>query len=302
MEFEDYLKAYIHRYDREPFLDYFDESDFPGLVKEEYTLEYCGYKLSGGYFFYPNYVKDELVIFCNGIGSGYVNYMTEIASLAKAGYKVLDLDLLGDFNSPGDSIRSLSEALAILDSLLNDLAKNEWYKKTRIMVVGHSLGGYAASNILHFHPEVKNIVAISPFMSIESLAIHYGGEAALAYELKMNPLYACKSSFDCLKNTNSHVLIIHSIDDNIVPYEENTGFLKANINNPNVSFLIVDKKGHNPNYTEDGVAYMKESFSKLYKLNDFEKMMEFKKEIDFKRIVKQDDFVFDYILQELRKR
>lgn len=302
MNLEEYLKTYIHRYDREPFLDYFNESDFPGLVKEEYTLDYRGYKLSGGYFFYQNYIKDELVIFCNGIGSGYVNYMTEIATLARAGYKVLDLDLLGDFNSPGESIRALSEALAILDFLLNDLAQNEWYKKTRIMVVGHSLGGYAASNILHFHPEVKNIVAISPFMSIESLASHHGGKEALAYELKMNPLYACKSSFDCLKETNSHVLIVHSIDDKIVSYEENTGFLKANINNPNVSFLIVDRKGHNPNYTEDGVAYMQDAFSKLFKLNDFEKMMEFKKEIDFKRIVKQDDFVFDYILQELRKR
>ena len=43
-------------------------------------------------------------------------------------------------------------------------------------------------------------------------------------------------------------------------------YVKSRVENPNVSYLEVDGKDHNPNYTQDAVNYFREVFGEYEKL------------------------------------
>ena len=76
-------------------------------------------------------------------------------------------------------------------------------------------------------------------------------------------------------------------------------------NNPNISFLLVDGKNHNPHYTSDAVKY-KDGFFKTYKKMKKKKLLvtkeqkeAFKASYDWHRMTAQDDAVWAEIFKHL---
>ena len=154
-----YKKLCIHRYEEEPYLGYLKYTDFKGLKYEKYEFTSKGQKLIGGFYYYDNYKEDSLVVFCHGIGGGYSSYMSEIEMLAQAGYIVLAFDNIGCCKSEGKDIISMTESLVNLNACLNSL--QDKYEEKNISVIGHSWGGFAASNIIKYHPSLHAIIDIS---------------------------------------------------------------------------------------------------------------------------------------------
>ncbi len=311
-----YKSTVYTRADSNGAIFYYSYTDFPGLKKREYSFRSSlGHILMGGIYYRDGYKKGRTVIFEHGMGSGHTGYMQEINRLTENGYLVFAYDHTGCMESGGENTGGFCQSLVDLDDALCALKKDEEFKDSDFSVIGHSWGGFSALNIAAFHPDVTHIVAISGYISVPVIiSQHLGGilkkaGAQICEEEKIkNPRCFDVCAIDTLKNTKANVLVIHSKDDPVVSYEKNFMAMKKALEyNDNISFLSVDGKRHNPNYTKDAVRY-KDAFFAEYNAamkknrltGDIEKKR-FKESFDWARMTAQDDSIWSSILMSLEK-
>lgn len=293
---------------------YFSADDFEGLHKYAYPFKSSlGHELSGYFYWYDNPIKKRLMIFDHGIGSGHRGYMREIEVLARHGYLVFAYDHTGCMESGGETTGGFSQSLMDLDDALKTLKSEKKLRKYEISVIGHSWGAFSTLNIVALHPSIKKTVAISGFVSLDKILRQYmagplGFFRAKLYkkELESSPFYAKFDAIKSLKKTKSKVLIIHSDDDTTVKPKLSFDLMKKKLSKrPNIKFVEVTGKAHNPNYTEDAVRFKDEFFSaykKALRKNAFKTDADkkaFKDSFDWKRMTEQDDAVWSIIFEHL---
>ena len=311
-----YKKAFVKRYDDDHIIFYFSYKDFEGLEARPVQFP-TPQKLSvHGYIYsYPGARKDDLAIFCHGMGGGHRSYMRVIEVLCRKGYEVLAYDNIGCWESEGEDIRGLSESVNDLAACMDWIEKEEDLKDRRLHVIGHSWGGFAAGNILNFRKRnIKSVTVISSFASIDSFSdAGFGGKmrmikkSIIRHERKVNPDYADTSCVDAFKDTDAKVLWIHSRDDQMAAFSTGLQYVRERVSNPNVSYFETDGKFHNPNYTTDAVNYMRESFGtfeylvKKRKLKTFGQKKAYMAERDFWRMTAQDPEIWNLIFTNMEK-
>ncbi|MCQ2412318.1 MAG: alpha/beta fold hydrolase [Sphaerochaetaceae bacterium] len=309
-----YKKMFVKRYDDNHITHYFSYQDFPGLQAKPISfMTPQGLKVKGNIYSYEGSNTNDLVIFCHGIGGGHRSYMREIELVARNGYEVLSYDNIGCFESEGSSIRGMTESLNDLDSCLTFIQSDSELCKRRISLIGHSWGGYAVGNILSFYKNIYSVGIISTFDSLDAVfGLGFGGKmkmfkkGIIAYEKKMNPKYIDCSISKALENTTAKVVMIHSKDDSMINIDAGLGYVQARVQNPNVRFVTVDGKHHNPNYTEDAVNYMNATFGEFNKLvkekalKTFEEKREYMNKVDWVRMTEQDPVVWKELLENLK--
>lgn len=302
----------IARYDELPYVRYFHHTDFKGLKAKPYSFISHKNALKGNFYFYDGYKQDKIVIFCHGIGGGHSSYFSEINTLAKHGYMVLAYDNTGCVASEGKDIEGLGSSLRDLDNAIISLKKNEEYKDKKIYVMGHSWGGYAASNIFNFQ-QIDKVVAVSPFICLKQIYndfFHGFSKLFIPRILQLEGKavgrkYAKSTAVNALNNVFGKALVIHSTDDRLVKYKTTTAVLQKKIISPNVKFIVVDNKDHHPLYTKEGADYYNEvfdSFNKLVaekKLETIEAKKEYFSKVDFKMMVTQDAEIWNQIFDFL---
>ncbi|MBQ8416975.1 MAG: alpha/beta hydrolase [Clostridia bacterium] len=312
-----YKNRLYTRYEQSDTAFYFSPSDFEGLKAEPYAfLGKRGNRLQGYFYSYPDPIPCRLVVFEHGMGSGHRSYMREIETLARQGYLVFSYDRTGCVESEGAYAGGFGQALCDLDDCLTAFKKDERYKNTVFSVIGHSWGGYSTMNIPALHPDIRHIVAISGFLSIKQMHRQLFGKNLLSFyrkqlyrvDLKEHPDYAPLDARSALKDTSANALIIHSRDDATVSAKLHFEVLRdAARENPNVTFLLTDKKGHNPTYTEDAVRYKQAYFSALAKRQKKkpplspEEKAKMVQEADWWRMTAQDPEIWDMIFTHLEK-
>lgn len=309
-----YKKAFISRFDDDGIIFYYSYKDFPGLLARPIEFRTPqGYLVKGNIYSYENHDKEDLVVFCHGLGGGHRSYMREIELICQQGYEVLSYDNVGCWESEGENIRGLSEAINDLVCCMDFIAGTEGLKDRNLHVIGHSWGGYAAGNILQHRPaNIKSVTVISGFASVTTVIYGgYGGKlkifknGIIAFERKANPQYADSCSVDSFKDTKAKVLLIHSKDDPVCAIECGLDYVRSRVDNPNVSYLEVEGKFHNPNYTADAVAYMQQTFGeyqsllKAKKLRTLEEKKAFMNLRDFRRMTEQDPEVWSAIFRNM---
>ena len=317
LKIEKFYKQNVYsRADDNGNLYYFSEKDFEGLEKENYPfVSSLGLKLSGCFYYYHNFKPGRIVIFDHGMGGGHRSYMKEIELLARAGYLVFTYDHTGCMESEGESTGGFVQSLIDLNDAIFALKSDENYKNFDFSVVGHSWGAFATLNIAKYHPDVKHLIAMSGFISVsEILKQYFGGVLSFAYDkiysstLNECPDFVKVNAIDSLASTDANVLIIHSKDDKTVSYKRNFLALKNALSDmPNVEFLTVDKKGHNPNYTVEASRYTAKTL-KIYKkylkkklLNTEIEKSAFKDKFDWNKMTEQDFRVWEKIIKTLEK-
>jgi hypothetical protein len=200
-----------------------------------------------------------------------------------------------------------------LNVAINELKKTQYYEGREIIVIGHSWGGFSTKNIVAFHPEVKKIVPISGFSSLELVVngmvpniFKSARKSIIAYEETMNPGYTSVTAVDTIANSSAKALICQSIDDPIVFSKDHFDPLKeAFSKNPSIRFITVYDRGHNPNFTlkavklKDDFFAEKRALEKKNKLKTSEQKSALIAKYDFWQMTEQDmDFwnqVFDFI-------
>jgi len=291
---------------------YFWDKDFCGLHKEAYSFRSSlGHMLQGYIYQYNNPRPGRLVVFEHGFGGGHRAYMKEIEMLCKHGYMVLAYDHTGCMESGGATPNGLAQSLCDLNDCIGAVKADERFAGFDISVMGHSWGAFSTLNITALHPEISHIVAMCGFVSVEEmLKSFFSGmlkgyrKAVFTLECESNPKYAKFNAVESLHASKVKALLIYSEDDQMCK-REHYDVLKSGLKDKeNISFLLVNKKGHNPNYTEDAVKYLGE-FSKARakfvknKKASKEDKEKFVSSFDWNRMTAQDSAVWDQIFAHL---
>ena len=261
-----YREQLLCRYDKDGYTPYLSASDYPGLSCEEGVFENtAGVAVAYFRYRYENYDPEKLVVFCHGLGAGHTAYLAEIEYLCKNGLQVLTLDYTGCDKSGGDGMISVNRPTRDVIELIDYLSPSE-----ELSVVGHSLGGYTALNVIRMVDKIKLGVIISGFLFSKQMLGHFIKNRLIHYlvervERKNDPAIARADNAKYLKTTTDRLLFIASEDDPMVPYSIGAG-LAQTLGNDKLEFLIEQNKKHNPTYTAEALAFMQESFGTFNRL------------------------------------
>lgn len=311
-----YSSVLFRRHDPDGSIFYFSHSDFPGIIKEDYSFKSKrGHVLKGCFYHYGEVDNDRLVVFEHGMGNGHTAYFREIEILAKAGYLVYSYDHTGCNASEGEHIYGLSGSLSDLDDCISALVSERGFSESQISVVGHSWGGFSTLNILSLHKELRSIVAVSGFISIpvmqkETLPFVLSPFLPRLYKIEQsaNPDFVDSSAINVLSGTDRPALIIHSVDDNTVSYKKNFLVMKDVLKDKgNISFVTAKGSGHNPFYAKDAFEYKEAFFNDLKKkrkqgrLKTDEQKAAFVNSYDWYRMTEQNMDIWSQILDFINK-
>ena len=261
-----YARNFLTRYDFDVAIPYFKAEDFKGLHALEDTFKNAnGVDIHYFTYFYLPIRFSKTILFLPGIGPGHKAYLRAINELALNGYKVITLDYEGCGYSSGERLPSINQPTYDVLDLLSYLKVKE-----EIVVVGHSLGAYTALNVINRVDSIKKAVIISGFLSpklgmLKFVKSHLFASQIEKYESKIHEDFIY-NNFEYLKATNDKLLFIHSKDDKKVSYRANINKIKK-LKNPNISFLITNKKRHNPTYTLEAVRYKDHIIDNYLKLS-----------------------------------
>ena len=300
-----YIKNFVGRYDKEAGVPYYSYLDFKGLKQEAFTFSNSkNVEIHYFYYYYDNYQEDKIVLFLHGLACGHAAYIAEIEQLAKRGYKVLTLDYTGCGESKGKYLGSVNTPTSDVVELLDYLKLDK-----EIVLVGHSMGGFTAINLINLRKEIHKAVVISGFLTIPLeikgfIKSRFILNGVLRYERKTYPNYYALDNIEYLKTTIDKLFFIHSDTDTMVPYAQSMKIVEE-MNNPCIKTLLIKDRKHNPNYTDAAVEYMNNTFAIYYELirnkeikTDEDKVNYFKDK-PLAKLVEQDEEVFDQIKEFL---
>lgn len=291
---------------------YYSAEDFKGLRKEPYSFSAsAGHTLQGYLYCYDDPIPGRLVVFDHGFGGGHRAYMKEIEMLCRRGYLVLAYDHTGCMESGGASPNGMAQSLCDLNDAITAVKSDTRFAGTDLSVVGHSWGGFSTLNISALHPEISHVVVLSGFVSVEELVNSFFSglmkgyrKVILALERKSNPVFVQYHAVESLKRSNARVLLVYSDNDKLCSRKHYDILRSALCERENVSFLLVHHKGHNPNYTEDAVAYLGafgKARGKLLRQKNVtkEEKAAFVASFDWDRMIAQDESVWNAIWEAL---
>lgn len=308
-----YKKALLVRHDPDGCVFYYKGDDFPSLSCRKFDfLGDRGQHLQG-YFYTDEAVKhhDRLIIFEHGMGCGHRGYMREIATICAAGYPVFTYDHTGTLASGGEHIGGFTQSLSDLNRAICALKESGEADGKRLAVIGHSWGGYSTMNIGIFHRDITHLVEMSGYPSTRKMIGVFLSKipgyipAVYRTEEEAYPALSAADASLSLMLTDAKVMLIHSKDDPTVPYSLFADLERTVGERSNITFLTVEDKRHNPNYTETAVRYKDEFFAELTRLRKKKKLRdeisrrEFVAKWDWERMTEQDmgfwQKIFDFL-------
>ncbi len=300
------------RCDDKGLAHYFSHKDFDGLTASPYVFHSSlGHELRGCFYAYGGADTSRLFVFDHGFGGGHRSYMKEIERLCAAGFRVFAYDHTGCMESGGEGARGFAQSLCDLDDCLTALKADPEIDSSDISVMGHSWGGFSTLNIPALHPDVKRIVVLSGFISVEAItAQNFSGllrgyrKHILAIEAENNPKYVSYDATRTLAALDVRALLIYSDNDSLVHKDIHYDALKNALQGrENTELWLVSGKGHNPNYTKDAVICLGElakATERAAKLKTDEERARFRDSFDWHRMTAQDDEVWERIIKFLK--
>ncbi len=303
------------------------DQQFPRFEKPDYTvradLRYedlqndyprrlinfnSGINVLQGYIYGDDHEKGRIVV-VHGLGGGADSYLPQITYFVDQGWRVFTYDATGSFASEGKSTKGFPQALIDLDAALTYISGQAEFKDLPLLLFGHSWGGYAVANILHFDHNIAGVVSVSGVNSPMEIILEQGERMMGAFIKIQRPflwLYnrllfgkiATFNGVDAINNSQVPVLIIHGTEDDTVLYEGSSIIARMDrITNTNVQFLSrtePGRNGHNNLFRSDqALRYVDEinhNYSQLFNQYNGNIPYEIKQEFYFgvDRLLAQD--------------
>lgn len=142
----------------------YDVSEFKNLKREGTSfLSNKGHKLVA-YIYENSEIKNPkgLIVLAHGFRcGGHISYMPEIAYLTENGYKVFAYDATACDESEGKAVGALFQGPVDLDYALKFIEGNDTLKDLKLMLYGHSWGGYLVMTVLNYSHNVQGVVEVS---------------------------------------------------------------------------------------------------------------------------------------------
>lgn len=171
---------------------------------------------------------DTLAVLAPGLGNGAFSYAPQIQWLAKAGLRVFSFDYTGCYGSTGRSCRGFPQAADDLRAALRFLEENGRFGSRRLVLLGHSMGGYAVCCALP-GSRVDAAVCIggvnSPMEATLSPVLHHIGVLAYAHYPALYLYQAARFGLRALRRTAAQaaaesgtpLLLVGGVHDWIAP-------------------------------------------------------------------------------------
>ena len=247
-----------------PRYDRHDTSVTAGLryddLKEQYQRNMVSFnsgknRLQG--YVYGSNNEQGLVVVAHGIGGGADSYLPQITYFVDQGWRVFAYDATGSFDSEGKTTKGFKKSLNDLDPAITYIITQEEYAALPVLLFGHSWGGYAAANILHYDYEIAGIATVSGPNSSMEMIIEQGRSMMggfidiqypylWLYQLILFGETASLNAVDAINQSDVPVLIVHGTEDESVAYDGSS--ITSNIDaitNPHVKALSLSEPGQN---------------------------------------------------------
>lgn len=243
----------------EPLMLYTE--DFQGLSRVQYRFPSDQGQMLTAYLYSANSDQRGIVVMAHGFGGGGHNsYMDCADFFARNGYYVFAYDATGCDESEGNGVGGLPQGVIDLEYAISFVKENEDIPDLPIVLFGHSWGGYSVCSVLSYHPDVKAVIACSPFMRSSDMFESEGKKQAGDGIYLMMPFvklheqlhygkYALNTALDGFEASDAAVLIIHSADDTVVPPEYGYDICyELYKDDPSFQFLYLQDRGHDHVY------------------------------------------------------
>lgn len=239
----------------EPLMFYVD--DFDGLQRTKYEFSSNKGQKLAGYMYSSGENQRGIIVMAHGFGGGGHNSYMDCANyFTHHGYYVFAYDATGNDESEGDGVGGLPQGVIDLDCAITFVEKSGNFPSLPIVLFGHSWGGYSVCSVLTYHPEVKAVIACSGFNASSNLFEAEGKKQVGNGIYLMLPFvklhekikfggYASSTALDGFSKSNADVMIVHSIDDQVVPVEYGyETYYEKHKDNSRFSFIPLENKGH----------------------------------------------------------
>lgn len=259
-----------------PSLKYFTSDDFKGLDARAVSfLSDKGQRLHGAVYTCSEEVPRALVVFAHGMGGGHRSYMTEINTFARAGFAVLAYDNTGTMASEGEALGSFYQAVRDLHAALAAARADEMLSGYKIILAGHSWGGYAVCQALSSEKQVAGAVAFSAPNSAagamcDSMRSMTGMSAGW-----LRPFFAAaavaaggstsrhSSSSILAKTEHVPILLLHGDADTSVSMKNSPVSRTAVREKKNITCVVYEERAHNVYQTKASEAYLGRVFGAI---------------------------------------
>lgn len=252
--------------------------EFVGLQSERYTFTSQQGQVLVGYRYFKEGVDARgTVIMAHGLGGGGHNSYLDVADyFASHGYLVFAYDATGNDESEGESVRGIPQGLIDLDYAIRFVKDASDFADLPIVLFGHSWGGYSASSVLNYHPDVRAVIMAAGFNEPADVIAEAGqqmvGDAIglllpylSLYERVKFGDYAKQSSIAGFESTEAGVMIIHSLnDDTISSAASYDVFYEKYKENPRFQFIQFPDRGHNWIWYTEGARAYRTEFNELF--------------------------------------
>ena len=207
-----------------------------------------------------------LVVVSHGLGGGADSYLSQITYFVDQGWRVFSYDATGSFDSEGKTTKGFPQALVELDAALTYINAQPEFTNLPILLFGHSWGGYATANVIHYNHDIAGVVTVSGANSPMQMILEQGHRMMGGFIYTQYPylwLYqrilfgktASLSAVDAINQSDIPVLVIHGTEDDLVAYNGSSIIVNINaITNPNVKAISMsepDRNGHNNLFRSD---------------------------------------------------
>jgi uncharacterized protein len=226
-----------------------DQVKYP---REEVNLTSGENKLQG--FIYGGSNNNGLIVISNGIGGTSDDYLPMVLHFVDKGWRVLCFNNTGVGGSEGKSICGLTQSVIDLDAALTYVIHSGRFSGLPVMLVGHSLGGFAVCTVLNLNQNVNAVVSFAGFNSSKEI-FEEKGKAVVGnffYLLTLQPWAIDKQLFgdkvkltavDGINKAGIPVMIVHSSDDESISAKTSSIYAhRSEINNPNVEIIFLTVK------------------------------------------------------------
>ncbi len=239
-------------------LKYMTLDEFPDLITHDVEFKSGKNKLSA-YFATAKGVEEykAVIIAMHGIGCSRAGYINRYDYFAKKGYIVFAFDCTGTCESEGKGIRGLTQSQVDLDNAIKYVSSIEELKDYKILVYGHSWGGFATATELNSKTAEKltAVATIAGFNDIWGICAFQLKKYATNMIVLTKPWvymyyffkYGKRGLYTGIKGVNKFhgpVLVMHSKDDPTVNFASSVAIHENKNKNPQAKFVLFEDRGH----------------------------------------------------------
>lgn len=209
---------------------------------------------------------DALVVVTPGMRAGFEDLMPVISFLSDLGFAVFAFDPTGCRNSGGESANGFIQGVYDLDACIDHIESCGRYGYSRLLLFGHSMGGFAVCCAATSGHELAGIVSVSaPGSAMEAVmagSSNAVGKAAARANYPMLWLYqrmlfgkdSGLKAYDAVSGANVPVLIVQGNDDDVfTPDEYSVYSHTANLTSPCVRSICLEGGHTDLMFDEEGV-------------------------------------------------